>query len=33
MKVAVVYSIGGLGDEGFNDLTHKGLIEAKKILE
>lgn len=32
IKVAVVYSIGGLGDEGYNDLVHKGLNEAKKEL-
>ncbi len=29
-KVAIIYSVGGLGDEGFNDLAKAGLEKAKK---
>ena len=28
-KVAIIYSAGGLGDEGYNDLAHKALNKAK----
>ena len=32
-RVAIIYSTGGLGDESYNDLAHKGLNEAKKNLD
>ena len=31
-KVAIIYSVGGLGDEGYNDLAHKALNESKSNL-
>ena len=32
VKVAIIYSVGGLGDEGFNDWAKAGLEKAKKEL-
>ncbi len=32
-KVAIIYSVGGLGDGGYNDLAHKALNEAKSNLD
>ena len=32
MKVAIVYSTGGLGDDSFNDAAKRGLEEAKAKL-
>ena len=29
MKVAIVYSVGGLGDHSFNDAAQRGLEKAK----
>ena len=31
-RVAIIYSVGGLGDGGYNDLAHDGLNKAKKNL-
>jgi basic membrane protein A len=32
LKVAIVYSVGGLGDHSFNDAAQRGLERAKKEL-
>ena len=32
IKVAIVYSVGGLGDHSFNDAAQRGLEKAKKEL-
>lgn len=31
-RVAVIFSIGGLGDESFNDLAYEGMIQARDEL-
>ncbi|SHJ56631.1 nucleoside-binding protein [Anaerobranca californiensis DSM 14826] len=32
LRVAIVYSTGGLGDKSFNDSAHRGLLRAEKEL-
>lgn len=31
-SIGVVFDVGGLGDRGFNDLAHAGMIEANQTL-
>ena len=32
-RVAVVLSVGGLGDRSFNDMAHEGLVRARHDLD
>ncbi len=32
MSIGVVFDVGGLGDRGFNDLAHAGMIQANQTL-
>ncbi|SES77746.1 BMP family lipoprotein [Anaerobranca gottschalkii] len=32
LRIAIVYSTGGLGDKSFNDSAHRGLLRAEKEL-
>ena len=32
MAIGVVFDVGGLGDRGFNDLAHQGMIESNTTL-
>jgi len=32
LSIGVVFDVGGLGDRGFNDLAHSGMIQANQTL-